>query len=312
MSFTRGARTPRIAAIGNTVWDAVEVVDRFPSPNTQVRVQARFEGAGGQAANALVALARWGMRTRLIGRVGDDEPGRRLKEDLAREGVDITHLAVARGIPSRHATIVACRESHTRTIFCTKPEGLELLAGEAPLDALDDIALLHIDGYHEEAALVLARQARRLGIPIMYDAHNVRPVTSELMKLTDYLIASEEFATNWCGSARPQDVAKLHNGRALTAVTFGANGVHAMDRRRVYFQPAYSVEVVDSTGAGDIFHAAMDYAIVHGWDMERALRFAAAAGALACTGLGARGGIATLAQIAELAAMASTPPRPHA
>ncbi|MCB2155862.1 hypothetical protein KQI84_13350 [bacterium] len=293
---------PLIVTIGNTVWDAIEVVDRFPAPNTQARVHERFEGAGGQAANAIVALARWGMRTRLVGRVGDDYPGRLLREDLANEGVDITHLATAAGVPSRHATIVACRETHTRTIFCTKPEGLELSAQQAPLEALDGAALLHIDGYHEDACLEFAREANRRGIPVMYDAHNVRPVTGTLMELTDYLITSEEFATNWCGSATAKDVPSLHNGRALTAITFGPNGVHAVDNDRTYFQPAFSIDVIDSTGAGDTFHAAMDYAIVHGWEMERALRFAAAAGALACTGLGARGGIAPVESILELAA----------
>jgi sulfofructose kinase len=91
-------------------------------------------------------------------------------------------------------------------------------------------------------------------------------------------------------------------GCRLTAATLGEEGVLAWDGKRLYHRPAYRVPVVDTTGAGDIFHAGFIYGLLQGWPLERQLDFACAAAALNCMASGARGGIQTVAAVEELMA----------
>jgi sugar/nucleoside kinase (ribokinase family) len=299
---TRG-ETPLVVGLGNAVWDRILVLDRFPEPNDTQRIREEIEGDGGQVANAVAALAAWGVRTRFAGRVGGDFNGQRLHEGLARSGVDVRWLALAPGRRTREATILVERAGGTRTILVTGDDGLQLSADEAPLDALDGAAFLHLDGHHEEAALVLAREANRRGITVMLDASRVRANTPQLLECTDLLVTSAEFARAHVGGTDRAALERMHNGRRLTAVTLGEQGAIALDARGCLEIAAHPAEVVDPTGAGDIFHAAVLYGLARGWDNERSLRFASAAGSLACRKLGVRPSVATVGEIAALAGL---------
>jgi sulfofructose kinase len=124
----------------------------------------------------------------------------------------------------------------------------------------------------------------------------------------DYLIVSRDFPSRLM---KEKDLEKalrgmqLRYGCVLTAATLGEDGVLAWNGARLLHRSAYHVPVVDTTGAGDVFHAGFIYGLLQGWPLERQLDFACAAAALNCTASGARGGIHPVTAIEELMAAAS-------
>lgn len=280
------------------------MVENYPEEDTRSRVEELHTCGGGETATAMRALARWGVASRLIGRVGQDDAGRHIREALGADGVDISRLDTVPGAPTRQSFIVVNRATGMRTVFSTTPATVAMRAGEVDGTMLDGVSLLHLDGSHGPAALELAREAHRRGIPLMLDASRTPPQIEELMALADYLVADAAFALAFTGLEGAEGVRALHRERprTLTAATFGLAGCHAVlaDGTTLH-QPAFSISpAVDTTGAGDLFHAAVDFGIVRGWPIGRTLRWASAAGALACRALGSQGGIPSAAEVDAL------------
>jgi sulfofructose kinase len=167
---------------------------------------------------------------------------------------------------------------------------------------------LHVDGYDTAAATLAAGWARAAGIPVIADLDELYPGVERLIENVDYLIVSRDFPSRLM---KEKDLEKalrgmmLRYGCTLTAATLGEDGVLAWDGARLLHRSAYRVPVVDTTGAGDVFHAGFIYGLLQGWPLERQLDFACAAAALNCTAAGARGGIHPVVAIEELMATAS-------
>jgi sulfofructose kinase len=167
------------------------------------------------------------------------------------------------------------------------------------LDHLANAACLLVDGKLIETALPAAREARRLGVPVVGDYENMGEAVRSLLPHTDYAICSEDAARR-AGAAddrRAACEAVRRLGAAHVLVTLGARGVAWLDGDELRRMPAFPVDVVDTTGAGDVFHGAFCYGLVAGWGFERGLRFASAAAALSCRRLGGRAGIPTRAEV---------------
>jgi sulfofructose kinase len=167
---------------------------------------------------------------------------------------------------------------------------------------------LHVDGFETAAATQAASWARSAGIPVIADLDETYPGVEELIDNVDYLVVSRDFPTRLTGDRNLEQAlraARKRFGCTVTAATLGADGVLAWDGKRFYSCAAYRVPVVDTTGAGDIFHAGFIYGLLQDWPLDRQLDFACAAAALNCTCSGARGGIGTVAAVEEL--MATTP-----
>ena len=129
---------------------------------------------------------------------------------------------------------------------------------------------------------------------VVADVDDVYPGIDELLALVDYLIVSRDFPRRLTGEADLGSALQLMHRRyhsTLTAATLGPDGVIAWDGDRLHYAPAYRVSVVDTTGAGDIFHAGFIYGLLQGWPLAQQLDFACAAAALNCKAVGARGGI---------------------
>jgi sugar/nucleoside kinase (ribokinase family) len=150
--------------------------------------------------------------------------------------------------------------------------------------------------------------ARAAGIPVIADLDEMYPGVERLIESVDYLIVSRDFPSRLM---KEKDLKKalrgmqLRYGCVLTAATLGEDGVLAWNGARLLHRSAYRVPVVDTTGAGDVFHAGFIYGLLQGWPLERQLDFACAAAALNCTASGARGGIHPVTAIEELMAAAS-------
>ena len=145
--------------------------------------------------------------------------------------------------------------------------------------------------------------ARASGIPVVADLDHMTPGLLRLLPFVDYPVTSKEFPFDATGEKNLlKSLPRLHrkfNFRAFCA-TLGVDGALAWDGHRFWYAPSYKVRVADTTGAGDLFHAAFSYGILHNWDFQRILDFACAAAGLNCEALGARGGIHSLSKVREL------------
>ncbi|MGA3325306.1 MAG: PfkB family carbohydrate kinase [Terriglobia bacterium] len=294
-----------VVGLGLNATDTVLMVREFPALGGKERVMASSVQAGGQVATAMVTCRRLGLKVRYIGKVGDDPAGRLQLASLRREGLDLVDTKVVRGAPSQYATIIVDQATGERTIFWDRDVRLAVQPKELKPLAITSARLLHLDCCDVEAALVAARWARRARIPVVADLDTVYKHVEKLFPYIDYLIASTHFLPAVTGRADPFKVLKYmaREHRVRTpGMTLGRDGALVYQAGRFFYSPGFVVETVDTTGAGDVFHGAFDYALLAGWDMTRALDFSNAMAALNCTALGARGGIKSIAEAEHLMA----------
>jgi len=241
-----------------------------------------------------------------VGRLGDDDAGRLHRREFARTGVDARIVEVA-GAASPQSLIVVDGGGE-RTVLCRRDERLLLQPEDLDRDWIVNARALHVDGYETAAATVAARWAHEAGIPVIADLDETYPGVEELIENVDYLIVSRNFPGQLTGERNlERALRKMHAryGCTVTAATLGQDGVLAWDGKQSYLHSAFHVPVVDTTGAGDIFHAGFIYGLLQDWSLERRLDFACGAAALNCMYSGARGGIQSVAAVEKL--MAASP-----
>jgi sugar/nucleoside kinase (ribokinase family) len=162
---------------------------------------------------------------------------------------------------------------------------------------------LHVDGHDTAAATQAASWAKQAGVPVVADLDETYPGVEELIENIDYLIANRDFPCRLMDDTNLERALKRMQeryGSKLTAATLGQDGVLAWDGKRHVHCAAYRVPVVDTTGAGDVFHAGFIYGLLNDWPLDRQLDFASAAAAMNCMASGARGGIKPVAEIEEM------------
>ncbi len=289
-----------VVGIGLATVDYLCVVERLPEPDSKNSMIDFAIQGGGPAATALVTLQRLGLRTAFAGAVGDDSLGQFLLDDLRREGIDISCVERHEGRQSPFAYVTVERGTGRRNVVHRDP-GLPALApGGLSLEFLREARALHVDGHQMQAQLQAATTAREWGIPVIYDAGSPRKHCAELVALTDYLVTSEKFPTEFTGIRKlPKAMEKLMEyGPRAVVTTLGAHGCRYLAREGQGELPAYPIDqVVDTTGAGDVFHGAFVFGVVQGWDLRRICDFAGVAAGIKCRGLGAREPIPALPEV---------------
>ncbi len=288
-----------VVGVGINVVDYLFRVPRFPQPDTKSDALALTIQGGGLTATAMVACARLGLRTRYIGKFGSDEIGRMAREMLAVEDLDLGGSVQAADAPHRLCVVLVEEGTGHRTIVRHRDARIWLQPEELSHEAVCAGRLLHLDGYEGAAALQTARWARQAGIPVSVDAEDSTERREELFRLTDILIVSHRFGQDLTGKADVIDI--LHGlvrlGPACVGVTLGEKGSALLHQGEIVEAPGFPVDVVDTTGAGDVFHGAFLYGLLQGWEAGDILRFANAVSALKCTCLGGRAGIPRVADV---------------
>jgi len=294
-----GDKTFDVVGFGENVVDRVCVVAAFPHFDTKSEILHHEVLAGGQVATALAFLSRLGLRGKYIGKVGADELGRMSLESLRQENIDTSSVLVAPGARNQYSLIIIDQESGERTILWERDPRLNF--EEAELNRLDICAgrILYLDGKDPESALRAATWAQEEGIPVVIDLDKVVARCDQLLPLIDFLIVSENFPRELTGIDDPiRSLAALRQHcPGFIAVTLGAEGAMAIVGNSCIRFPAYSVQAIDTTGAGDIFRAAFVYGLLQNWSLEKIMTFANAAAGLNCTRLGARGDLPSLAEV---------------
>jgi sugar/nucleoside kinase (ribokinase family) len=295
-----------LVGVGLNAVDTLIPLVHFPARGSKTEYTNSSILPGGQAATTVIACQSWGLTTRYVGKLGDDEAGNLHRRAFAAAGVDTRLTTVANAASPQ--SLILVDDDGERTVLCRRDERLLLQPGDLDRSSIVNARALHVDGFETSAAIQAASWARSAGIPVIADLDESYPGVEDLIDNVDYLIVSRDFPTRLTGERnleRALRAARNRFGCTVTAATLGADGVLAWDGDRFYACAAYRVPVVDTTGAGDIFHAGFIYGLLQGWPLDRQLDFACAAAALNCTCAGARGGIGTVAAIEDL--MAATP-----
>jgi len=259
---------------------------------------------GGPVATALVTLSRLGSSTSYIGKVGDDEAGKFILKEFEKEGVDTSGVVIEKGASSLFAFCVAEKNTGKRTIFWRRGTCSELDPKELNKQLILSAEFLHLDGHEIKAAIQAAKWAKREKIKIVLDPDVNPPEMEELIRLTDVLIVPSNFARDFTKEENYSKAAEkfFAFGPEVVVITLGEKGCLCKSNKGVFTRPAFKVKVVDTTGAGDVFHGAFIYGLLRGWDLEKTAEFSNAVSALKCMELGGRAGIPTLKQVEEFLA----------
>ncbi len=291
-----------IVGLGLNATDTLIRVPHFPAMDSKVQFHDVRVEPGGEVATALVACSFWGLRTRYIGKVGDDDAGRMQAEEFARAGVE-TELMVVPDCRSQCSFILVDESVGERTIIWNRDARLEVHPEELRREWFESARALHLNGNSTAAMLQAARWARESGAAVTIDVDSVYPGVEAVLEHVDYLIASRGFPARLTGEASlltSLPALQKRSRSRLAAATLGREGVLAWDGQRFLYSAAYIVDTVDTTGAGDVFHGAFLYGLLQGWEVGRTLEFSCAAAALNCASIGARGGIRPIHEIENL------------
>lgn len=292
-----------VVGVGLNATDTLLVVPHFPAYAGKVPFIEEMLSPGGQIASAMVTCARLGLRTKYIGSVGDDERGRIQMESLRGSGINLDHVQVRKGCANQSAYIIIDRTTGERTVLWRRPESLRVTPEEILPEHITCARLLHIDGHDTPAVERAARIAKEAGMPVTVDVDTIYHGFDRVLPYVDYLVASSDFPVQWTNESDPfkalEMIQKEYDLR-VAAMTLGAHGALALCDGKFVYSPAFVVNCVDTTGAGDVFHGAFCYAVLRDMPMRDALDFSNAMAALNCMALGARGAIRGLDEVRAL------------
>jgi ribokinase len=289
-----------VVGLGVATLDFIAVAAQEPVLGTKQRAAEWHEAGGGPVATALVTLARLGARTCMLGGVGDDAYGPRIIGDLQGEGVATEGMQIHPG--SSHVAFALAEPANgRRTIWWHNDEAvLECVTVDPAL--VQSARFLLIDSYLPDAALAAAEAMHAAGGLVMIDMGHVREEVMHLLPHCDLYVVSERFGYEATGEEQPERAARALHERygKLVVVTAGERGSWCVSAGEAFHTPAFSMPIVDTTGAGDVFHGGFLYGLLQGWSLRATARFASATAALKCRAAGGRAGIPTLAEVEAL------------
>jgi sugar/nucleoside kinase (ribokinase family) len=295
-----------LVGVGLNATDTLIPLADFPVRGSKMEYSNASVLPGGQVATTVVACQTWGLRTRYVGKLGDDHAACLHREAFDRAGVEARLISVAGGVSPQ--SLILVDGGGERTVLCRRDESMALKPEELQRAWIVNARVLHVDGHETAAATLAASWAQEAGIPVVADLDEIYPGVDELIANIDYLIVSKDFSCRLMKDNHLESALRRMQSRyacRLSAATLGEDGVLAWDGRKFYKSAAYRVPVVDTTGAGDIFRAGFIYGLLQGWGLERQLDFSCAAAAMNCMAAGARGGIKTVAAVENLMATVS-------
>ena len=288
-----------VVGMGLNAVDFISVVPEFPAPNSKMEILHFSKQGGGQVATALVALSRWGVKTKYIGKVGEDDLGNFSLHSIRQEGVEVSSVTTEPSATNQVAIILVEKSTGERTILWNRDERLMYRKGELRKEEVCSGKILHLDGHDIQAALQCVRWAKKEGIPTMIDLDKVESLTSKLIQEIDFVITSSRFPMLYTGiSDQRKALLELqkHTSGFLCA-TLGHEGAVALINGEFLYVKGFEVKALDTTGAGDVFHAGFIYGLLQNWEVAEILRFANAVAALKCRDLGGRKGIPSLEEV---------------
>lgn len=290
-----------VVGVGANSVDYVYCLPQFPQPDSaaaKLRIGRHLVSPGGQTTTALCACAAMGLRTAYIGTISRDANGARMRDELTKRGVDISHAAVRDGT-NPYAVILVDERQGERVVLWDRDPAMRLDPRDIDAATIRSARLLHVDDVDEDAAIHAATIGREAGIPVTSDIEKVGARTGELVAAVTIPIFAEHVLQELTGEKDfERGLRKIRSSWAC--VTLGARGAMLLAGGTIYSAPGYAVDVVDTTGAGDVFRGGFITALLRGDGPEQILRFANAAAAASCTRLGAIASVPSIAGVSAL------------
>ena len=295
-----------VVGVGANSVDFVHLLPGYPLPGrstAKMKIRRPQVLCGGQMVTAMCACARLGLRAKYVGVTGTDINGERVRAELGARGIDASDVIV-RDADNQFAVILVDETSGDRIVLWDRDDRLMMREGDLPAAALARARVVHVDDVDQQAAIRAAEIARAHDVVVTSDIDRLTDDTGDLVGAVTIPVFAEHVPTSLTGRSDQADalgcLRQPHH--RLLCVTLGEQGAIALDKDGIHRVPAFQVEAVDTTGAGDVFRAGLIYALLRGWPTPDMLRFANAAAAVSCTRLGALGGIPGLDEVEALVA----------
>ena len=287
--------------IGHATYDFTMSMNDFPKENQKYRVNNTVECGGGPASNAAYLLSLWGVNTYFAGVIGNDENGRKIKEEFKEVNVNTKFLEVDKGNDTSLSFIVINQKNGSRTIFTKRNNKAKLTKD---INIKPDLIL--VDGDELEASKKVINKNKN-AISIL-DAGRLTPDVIELARIVDYVVCSKNFAEEFTNIAVDLNdkekleaiFNKLTNEFKNVIITIEDKGSLYLKDDEVVLVPSIDVKEVDSTGAGDIFHGAFGYCLLKKYDIEKSIRISNIAGAISVTREGVRYSMPLLKEVMSM------------
>lgn len=276
-----------VLCVGHASYDLVYSVPHHPGEDEKMVADSLIGCGGGPAANAAMMVSKLGLKSAFAGYLGHDLYGEMHYQELYQNAVAVDK--VVRGESPTPLSMVLVKPDGKRALINYKGETKPLPEAAVDFSAIKTKGIL-FDGHEPQLSTPLANVAKTQGIPTVLDAGSVHEGTLALMGLVDYLVCSEQFAIQMVGDEETA-LDRLGQISRNVVITLGERGLVWQQGERRGALPAFPVNVVDTTGAGDAFHGAFAAAVALRMAWDEILLYASAAGALCCTKAGARFGL---------------------
>lgn len=288
----------KICVIGSSSMDLVVTSSRRPGAGETVLGESFKTVPGGKGANQAVAAARLGGEVTMIGRVGDDDFGQKILNNFKANAVNTQNVKPVTHSESGTAHIILA-EGDNSIVFVeaanreVTPEYVDQ-AAEVIRNA--DIVLIQQE-IPEETVVRVSSLCAEYGTPLLLNPAPARTVPQEVIDNAAYITPNEHEAEILFQGMSPAEALRKYPNKLF--ITEGSKGVRYFDGAEEIIVPAYKVEAVDTTGAGDTFNAAFAVALAEGKPLQESIRFANRAASLSVTKFGAQGGMPTRDEVEE-------------
>lgn len=281
-----------LACVGIAVLDKLFRLETLPSTGGKYVAHGYHEIGGGPAATAACAAARLGHDVHLIARVGSDAVGSTIIDELRKYGVDTCWVKRIDGASSTLSAVLVDRQGERIIVNYPDPSLSRSAEWLQSIDFAQYTAIL-ADVRWIEGGKVALETARKIGIPSLLDGDVSPEDIGPLVERADHIVFSQP------GLVRLTGINDIESGLRAAAsrtegrvyVTAGSDGCYWLEGGKLEHEPSHKVSVVDTTGAGDVFHGAMLVALAEGKPIRQAVQFSCLVAALKCTRVGGRDGI---------------------
>jgi ribokinase len=301
-------QAPEVVIVGSNMIDLLSRVPRLPILGETIIGDSFQLGFGGKGANQAVMAARLGARVGIVTKVGDDIFGQMTRENFAKQGISTEFIYTAKGLSSGVAPIMV--EKGGGNSIVVVPGANMALMPEEIQRAVDLIRSARIVisqlEIAEETIIAAFRIAHEAGVMTILNPSPARPISQDLMSLTDILIPNETESemlsgVSVQGAQGAEEAARLllEKGVQKVIMTLGSDGALLFSEQKTEYFPGIKVEVMDTTGAGDAFLGSLAYALSIKMDLPGSIRFANTAAALSVTKAGTQMSFPTIVDVEE-------------